>query len=120
MILGLQIIALVFALVMIYIAYVHYRKGEINGLEILFWLICWMGAIGIIIFPEVFKVFSATIAISRAFDLAVLGGFILIIPLVYLSHVKTNKLEKKFEDFIRTESLQNIRKKKKNQASKNS
>lgn len=105
MILGLQIIALIFALIMIYIAYVHYKKGEINGLEIIFWLICWMGAIGIILFPEVFKIFSATIAISRAFDLAVLGGFILMLPIVYLSHVKTNKLEKKIEDLIRQEAL---------------
>lgn len=105
MILGLQIIALIFALVMIYIAYVHYKKGEINGLEIIFWLACWMGAIGIIIFPEAFKVFSSTIAISRAFDLAILGGFILIIPLVYFSHVKTNRLEKKLEDFVRQEAL---------------
>lgn len=105
MILGLQIIALIFALIMIYIAYVHYKKGEINGLEIIFWLVCWIGAIGIIIFPESFKVFSGTIAISRAFDLAILGGFILIIPLVYLSHVKTNRLEKKLEDFVRQEAL---------------
>lgn len=109
MILGLQIIALIFALMMIYFAYLHYRRGEISGTEILFWLICWIGAISIVLFPEAFKIFSETIAISRAFDLAILGGFILIIPLVYLSYVRTNRLEKKLEEYIRREALQNIK-----------
>jgi hypothetical protein len=109
MILGLQIIALVFALIMIYFAYLHYRRGEINGFEMLFWLIAWIGASVIVIFPEIFRVFSNTIAISRAFDLAVLGGFVLVIPLVYLSYVRTKKIEKKIEDFIRAESLKSLK-----------
>ncbi len=110
MILGLQIIALVFALIMIYFAYLHYRRSEINGFEMLFWLIAWIGASLIVIFPEIFRLFSSTIAISRAFDLAVLGGFILIIPLVYLSYVRSKRLEKKMEDFIRSESLKEVKK----------
>lgn len=109
MILGLQIIALIFALIMIYFAYLHYRRGEINGIEILFWLVVWIGAIAIILFPVAFKTFSETIAISRAFDLAMLGGFILIIPLVYLSYVRANKLEKKLEEYTRNEALKNIK-----------
>lgn len=105
MILGLQIIALIFALIMIYFAYLHYRRGEINGLEILFWLLAWGGAILIIAFPEIFSLFSRTIAISRAFDLAVIGGFILVIPLVYLSYIRTKRLEKKLEEYVRREAL---------------
>lgn len=101
MILGLQIIAVIFALIMIYVAYLHFRRGEINGLEILVWFIAWIGAIFIILFPSVFRVFSATIAVSRAFDLAMIGGFILVIPLTYMAYVRTKKLEKKFEEVIR-------------------
>lgn len=108
MILGLQIIALIFALIMIYFAYLHYRRGEINGLEILFWIGSWMGAIFIAVFPEIFRIFSATIAISRAFDLAMIGAFILIIPLIYISYVRTKRLEKKFEKFIRQNTLKEI------------
>lgn len=102
MIFGLQVIATLFALVMLYIAYLHYRKGDINGLEILFWLIAWIAAILIVIFPELFSVFSKTVAISRAFDLAVVGGFILVIPIVYMSYVRTKRLEKKLEDLVRS------------------
>lgn len=109
MIVGLQVIALIFALIMIYFAYVNYRRGEINGMEILFWLISWIGAILITLFPEPFRVFSSTIAISRAFDLAMIGGFVLVIPLVYFSYVRTRKIEKKLEEYIRQEALNDIK-----------
>lgn len=109
MILGLQIIALIFSLIMIYFAYLHYRRGEINGLEILFWFVAWMGAIFMALFPEVFRIFSATIAVSRAFDLAMIGGFILVIPLTYLAYIRTKRLEKKFEELIRENTLKDIK-----------
>lgn len=111
MILGLQIIALVFALIMIYFAYLHYRRGEIGGMEMLFWLIAWIGAVLIVIFPELFRAFSQTISVSRAFDLAVLGGFILVIPMVYTSYIRTRRNERKLEELIRKEALKEARKK---------
>lgn len=109
MILGLQVIALIFALIMIYFAYLHYRRGEINGLEILFWLLAWISAIFIAIFPEAFRAFSATIAISRAFDLAMIGAFILIIPIVYVSYVRTKRMERKIEELIRENTLKDMK-----------
>lgn len=113
MILGLQIIGLVFALIMIYFAYLHYRRGEINSLEILFWLIAWIGAIFIAIFPASFRAFSATIAITRAFDLAMIGGFILVIPLVYMAYVRTKRTERRLEELIREETKKVIKNKNK-------
>lgn|SRR5258708_1486596 len=113
MILGLQLIALVFTLVMIYFSYLHYRRGEINGMEILIMLLVWIGAILIVLFPNLFEVFSKTIAISRPFDLAVIGGFIFVIPLVYLAYVRTRRLEKKIEEYTRKEALESIYKKNK-------
>ena len=112
MILGLQIIALTFALIMIYFAYLHYRRGEINGLEILFWIGAWLGAIFIAVFPEVFRIFSAKIAISRAFDLAMIGGFILVIPAVYSAYIRTRRIEKKLEELIREEAKKVLKKRK--------
>lgn len=112
MILGLQIIALTFALIMLYFAYLHYKRGEINGIEFAFWFLAWCGAIFIVLFPQIFTIFARAIAVSRAFDLAVIGGFILIIPLVYLAYVRTRRLEKKLEDYVREEALRLLKTKK--------
>lgn len=108
MIAGLQVIALIFSLIMIYFAYLHYRRGEINGLEILFWFSAWMVAIFIALFPGIFRAFSATIAISRAFDLAMIGGFMLVTPIVYSVFIKTRRIEKKLEELIRKDALRGL------------
>lgn len=114
MIPGLQIIALIFALIMIYFAYLHYKRGEINGLEISLWFIAWIGAIFMVLFPEIFRIFSASIAISRAFDLAMIGAFILVIPLTYVAYIRTKRLEKKFEEIIRQNALKDLKDDKRN------
>lgn len=105
MIIGLQLTAIVFALIMIYFAYLHYSRGELNGMEIISWLVIWIVTIGIVVFPELLKTFAATFAISRVFDLMVVGGFIVVISLVYMSYVRTKRLEKKLEDYVREEAL---------------
>ncbi len=109
MILGLQIIAVMFSLIMIYFTYLNFRRGEINGTEVVVLLAVWFGAILITLFPTLFNTFSQAVAISRAFDLAVIGGFIFVIPLVYISYVRTRKLERKIEKLVRQESLNGVK-----------
>lgn len=111
MILGIQVIAIIFILIMFYFSYLHYRRGEINGLEALLLMSAWIGAILITLFPKIFSVFAGTIAISRAFDLAVIGGFILVISLVYLAYIKVRRLEKKLESYVMSEALHDFDKK---------
>ena len=114
MIVGLQVIALLFALTMLYFTYLHYKRKELEGWEGIFSLISWLGAIFIILFPNIVSFFAEKIAISRAFDLAVIGGFILMIPMVYMSYIKVRRLEKKLEEVIRNESLKSIKNDRKN------
>lgn len=105
MILGLQIVAIIFALIMIYFAYLHYSRGELNGIEILSWIVIWVVTIFIVIFPELLRTFAQTFAISRVFDLMVIGGFILVITVVYKAYVRIKRIEKKLEEYIRTDAL---------------
>jgi hypothetical protein len=105
MIIGLQIIALLFAFSMIYFAVLQYKRKEIERAEIASWLIMWTVAIVIIIFPELLKTFASTFLVTRVFDLMVIGGFILVISMVAVAYVRTKRLEKKLEDLIRREAL---------------
>lgn len=109
MILGLQIIAITFSLMMLYFAYLHYSRGELNGLELLSWSVIWVVTIGIITFPGILQTFAQSIAITRVFDLMVIGGFIFIIPIVYVSYIRTKRTERKTEEFIRKEALKKLK-----------
>lgn len=115
MILGLQLIAIIFALIMIYFAYLHFMRGELGTGEIISWWVIWAATIVIIIFPDLLSGFARTISITRVFDLMVIGGFILVIFLSYKAYIETKSLKRKIDEFIREESLLEL----KNDKSKN-
>lgn len=105
MILGLQILAILFAFFMIYLAVLHRRRNEIDQSEYVSWVVIWSVTIFVVIFPELLREFASKLFITRLFDLMVVGGFILVIAMSARMYVKVRKMEKKFEDFIRNESL---------------
>jgi len=113
MILGLQIIAIIFAFLMIYFAILHRKRGELDRTEILSWVIIWIMIIIIVVFPELLRKLAQTFFITRLFDLMVVGGFILVIAMVARTYVSTKKMEKKMEELIRSEALKDVKKKKK-------
>ena len=108
MIIGLQVVAIVFALIMIYFAYLHFMRGELSKSEIISWWIIWVTTIVITIFPDLLRGFAQAFSITRVFDLMVVGGFILVIFLAYKAYIGTKNLEHKIDEFIRKESLKDI------------
>jgi hypothetical protein len=111
MIIGLQIIALIFAFCMIYIAALHFRRHEISKVEVLTWAVMWAVAIVVIIFPELLRTFASTFLVTRVFDLMVIAGFILVISMVGSAYLRTKKMEKKLEDLVRREAMKKSKKK---------
>ena len=105
MIIGLQIIAILFSFSMIYFAVLNYKRGEINSVELLGWVVVWIGTIIVVIFPELLRTFAKTFLFSRVFDMMVVGAFILVISIAATAYVRTKKLEKKLEDLVRKLSL---------------
>lgn len=105
MIIGLQIIAILFSLSMIYFAVLSYKRHELNGLEISSWLIMWGLVIVVVIFPELLRAFASTFLVTRVFDLMVVGGFILVIGLVSSAYMRTKRNEKKLEELVRKIAL---------------
>ncbi len=105
MITGLQLVSIVFALIMIYLAYLNYQRKEIGKIEFVSWWTIWVVATIIIIFPRLLQGFASTFFITRVFDFMVIGGFILVITLSFKAYVKTKALEKKIENLIRAAAL---------------
>jgi hypothetical protein len=112
MIIGLQVIALLFSFSMVYFAILHYKRGELNGVEIGSWLIMWAGTIVIVVFPELLQGFAKTFLVTRVFDLMVIGGFVVVLSLVGSAYVRTKRLEKKLENLVRKDAIKNFRVKK--------
>ena len=114
MIIGLQIIALLFAFSMVYFAVLNYKRRELSKTEIGSWVIMWAAAIVVVIFPNLLQGFARTFFVTRVFDLMVIGGFILVISMVSSAYMRTKRNEKKIEEMVRKEAIMGVSKKKKN------
>lgn len=110
MILGLQIVSFVFAFIMIYFAYVNFRKREIDANDFYIWIIIWISVLLIVVFPELLRDFSSKFLITRLFDLMVVGGFLLIISMSAKVYVRSKRIEKKMEEFLRKDAIKNVKK----------
>lgn len=92
---------------MVYFAVLHYKREEINGVEIFSWLLIWAFTIVVVVFPELLKTVANTFLVTRVFDLMVVGGFIVVISMVSSSYVRTKRHERKLEEYVRKDSLKN-------------
>jgi hypothetical protein len=105
MIIGLQIIATLFAFTMIYFALLNYKRGELNGMEVSIWLLIWAFTIIVVIFPELLQTFASTFLVARVFDLMTIAGFIFVISIVSSAYVRTKRNERKLEELVRKQAL---------------
>ena len=113
MILGLQIIAIIFSFLMIYLALLNKRRNEIDTSEFISWVVIWSLTIFVVIFPELLRSFAQRFFITRLFDLMVVGGFVLVIAMVTKAYLGVKRMEKKLENLIRKEALKDVKEKKK-------
>ncbi|MFA5070029.1 MAG: DUF2304 domain-containing protein [Patescibacteria group bacterium] len=109
---GIQIIAILFALWMIYFSYLHFRRGEFKKIEFFFWQILWIGLVTVVIFPRSVNFVLRTFSISRTFDLVVIVGIIVLFGVSFRSYVIIKRVEKKVENFVRDQALEDIDKEK--------
>src|SRR3989344_8856806 len=110
MIFGLQIIAILFSLVMIYFAYLNFKKGELTKDEITVWLLLWAIVILVTIFPNYLRALAQNLFITRLFDFFVVGGFIFLISITSIIYMRTKRLGNKLEKLVRDEALKNVNK----------
>ena len=63
-----------------------------------------------VLFPDIVRGFVRTFFISRLLDVLIMGGFALVITMVAIAYVRTKRIEKKLERFIRNEALKDVKK----------
>lgn len=113
MILGLQLIGIIFSFLMIYLALLNFKRNEIEGSEFVSWVFIWTVTIIITIFPNLLRSFAQNFFITRLFDMMVVGGFVLVIFMTAKMYVRTKRMEKKLENLVRKNALKDVKHKKK-------
>jgi len=111
-ILGFQIIAILFAFFMIYITFLNWKKRDINGKEIFFWIILWIVFIGITLFPTFLQKVTKILFFARVLDFLMVVAFMILAFLGFQNHISNRRMERKIDELVRKEALKNVEKKK--------
>lgn len=106
MLLGIQIVGGLFALFMLYLTFLHRKKNDFSSKEYILWVILWLVAIGVTIFPNVLHPFTNVLRLQRNMDLIIIAGFIFLIGLTFNNYILLTKTENKVEKLVRRVALE--------------
>ncbi len=82
-----QILAILFALFMLYVIQIHHRKSSLSFLEVSFWVSTWGLFIILATFPELLLGIAGALQFSRVFDLLVVIAFMVLSFVVIYSYL---------------------------------
>jgi hypothetical protein len=108
-ILGVQIIAILFAIFMIYVTFLHWKRKDINGGEIFFWTALWLGFIFITLFPNVLQNITEKLFFTRVMDFLMVIAFIILAFIGFQNYVSNRRMEKKIEESVRKEAKKKLK-----------
>lgn len=106
---GIQLVAIIFAIWMIYFSYLHYRRGEFKKTEFILWQVLWFSLIVVVLFPVSVKFLLDTFKITRTFDLVVIVSAVVLFGVTFRNYVITRRMEKKMEQFMRDEAIKSVK-----------
>lgn len=109
MVLGVQILGLVFGIVMIYLAFVYMRKKEISLNDFLFWLIIWILFIVAAMIPQTINIFMETLGIVSAMQFFTVFGFVFLFAFVFYIYKNVKKTQRMVAKIVKEIALQNIK-----------
>ncbi len=107
-----QVAAILFALFMLYVVQIHYKKRTLALLEHSFWSALWVLFIVIAVFPDVLKGISDTLHFSRVFDLLLVTGLMILSVVSFKSYFDQKQTRQRVEHMVRTLSFKEMENKK--------
>lgn len=118
--LGIQIISISFALFMLYIAFLQFKRNNLNVKEFSFWISVWLIFIFFALVPQVFTPILAKIFVARAMDLLMIGAFMILAYLGFQNHIGVRNLQKQIQGMVRKKAIKKTNKEQKNHQSNKS
>jgi hypothetical protein len=103
-----QLGAMLFAIFMLYVVYLHHKRGALSFLEASFWYSLWALFILLSMFPDLLLGIAGALRFSRVFDLLVVVGMMVISVVVFLTYFSQKASMKKIEEFIRKLAIKNM------------
>ena len=89
-------------------SYLFFRRKEFTRMELVTWVVIWVGFIFVAISPQTFDFLLQAFAINRTMDLIMIVAFIILFILSFENYITNRRVQRKIESLIREEALQGI------------
>ena len=100
--LGIQIIGILFALLLSYLTFLHFRRKEFTAKETIFWLAAWLIFLLLAIFPMGLDfLIKNWLSFSRRLDFFIILGFMSLIGMIFHIYTSIRKMQNKLERVVR-------------------
>jgi len=114
MLVGIQLLGILFGIVMIYFSYLYFKRGNYSKKSFILWTGTWSAVIIIFAIPQVIYSIMSLLAIRRTADFFTATAIIFLTSIVFYLYTIVKKTEKKMEDLVRSVAIENVSKSKKN------
>ncbi len=101
MVLGIQILGTFFGLFMVYYTFLHFKRKEFTLKEFTFWLFSWIIFIYVSLFPTTLDFIVEKLSLTRAMDLFIIAGFMVMIAIFFYTYTLVRINQKKIEFIVR-------------------
>jgi hypothetical protein len=101
MLYGIQLLAILFGLIMIYMTFLYYKRDNYNLTAFAFWFIIWIAFIVFATVPEVIYGLMNILAIERTADFFVISALGVLSVVIFKLYVKNKQLDDKIEKVVR-------------------
>lgn len=102
-----QVIAVLFALFMMYVVSIQSKKKTLTVLETNFWYSMWVSFMVIAVFPFLLQGIAGGLHFSRVFDLLVVLAFMVLTFVIITSYFAQKENSKKVSELVRQLALEN-------------
>lgn len=104
---GIQILAILFVIWMVYFSYLHYKRREFSRIEFILWNTLWFGLLLVVLYPTSVRFILNTFNISRTFDLVVVVAIIVLFGVTFRNYVLLKRVKSRLEELVRKNAIDN-------------
>lgn len=100
-IIGVQLILCFFALFMVYVLFLHWKKKNISNKFFSLWLFIWIVFLFFTFFPDILRPLIKELFIVRVMDLGMIGAFMILTYVSIENNIKIKRMEIQMEKLVR-------------------
>lgn len=101
----IQIILVAIIITIIFYSILRFKNDDLDSKRLFFWIIFWLVAIMVIIWPNFTVLIANYVGIGRGVDLIVYGSLIFIFYSLFRLLIRIEKLEKNLTQLVRQKSI---------------